>query len=131
LQGGRKDVHNVIDGHQLGHDSIWPSSSQTRLTRLPSLAVKSTSPPSLFDSSIMPPRFYTSPYKNALAVPSKVSLIRSFPFFPLKLTDELCLEQREGWWSEIPVSTSAPSDSADLIKASSEYWIAQGNNSGQ
>ncbi|GAA5824548.1 hypothetical protein JCM5353_007239 [Sporobolomyces roseus] len=56
----------------------------------------------------MPPRFYTSPYKNALAVPSK----------------------REGWWSERPVSTSAPSDSADLIKASSEYWIAQGNNSG-
>ncbi|GAA5985798.1 hypothetical protein JCM5350_005287 [Sporobolomyces pararoseus] len=56
----------------------------------------------------MPPRFYTSPYKNALASPAK----------------------REGWWSEIPVSTSAPSDSTDLIKASSEYWIAQGNSSG-
>ncbi|GAA5883524.1 hypothetical protein JCM16303_005463 [Sporobolomyces ruberrimus] len=56
----------------------------------------------------MPPRFYTSPYKNALAAPAK----------------------REGWWSEIPVSTSAPSDSTELIKAGSEYWIAQGNTSG-
>ncbi|GAA5960040.1 hypothetical protein JCM3765_006144 [Sporobolomyces pararoseus] len=56
----------------------------------------------------MPPRFYTSPYKNALAAPAK----------------------REGWWSEIPVSTSTPSDSTDLIKAGSDYWIAQGNSSG-
>ncbi|GAA6016484.1 hypothetical protein JCM11491_002336 [Sporobolomyces phaffii] len=56
----------------------------------------------------MPPRFYTSPYKNALAVPAK----------------------REGWWSEVPVSTAAPSDSTNLIQASSEYWLAQGNSSG-
>ncbi|GAA5860495.1 hypothetical protein JCM1840_000276 [Sporobolomyces johnsonii] len=56
----------------------------------------------------MPPRFFTSPYKNALAAPGK----------------------REAWWSEIPVSTSAPSDSADLIKTTSEYWLAQGASSG-
>ncbi|GAA5918149.1 hypothetical protein JCM1841_005275 [Sporobolomyces salmonicolor] len=56
----------------------------------------------------MPPRFFTSPYKNALPAPGK----------------------REAWWSEIPVSTSAPSDSADLIKTTSEYWLAQGASSG-
>lgn len=82
----------------------------------------------------MPPRFYTSPYKNALASPAKVS---QFPSIHKQLirTDELIQNlvflQREGWWSEIPVSTSAPSDSTDLIKASSEYWIAQGNSSGK
>ncbi|GAA5911257.1 uncharacterized protein JCM6883_001960 [Sporobolomyces salmoneus] len=62
----------------------------------------------------MPPRFYTSPYKNALATPAK-----SFR-----------VSQKEGWWSEIPVSTSAPSDSSDLIKATEDYWIAQGSSSG-
>ncbi|GAA6062505.1 hypothetical protein JCM10212_006354 [Sporobolomyces blumeae] len=56
----------------------------------------------------MPPRFYSSPYKNAIVSPAK----------------------REGWWSELPVSSAAPSDSADLIRASSEYWIAQGASSG-
>ncbi|GAA5943332.1 uncharacterized protein JCM15063_000767 [Sporobolomyces koalae] len=56
----------------------------------------------------MPPRFYTSPYKNALATPAK----------------------REGWWSELPVSTTAPSDSSNLIAATGDYWIAQGSTSG-
>ncbi|GAA5989689.1 hypothetical protein JCM10908_000589 [Rhodotorula pacifica] len=56
----------------------------------------------------MPPRFFSSPYKNAVATPAK----------------------REGWWSEIPVATSAPSDAADAIKATSDYWLALGSASG-
>ncbi|GAA5861637.1 hypothetical protein JCM3774_002654 [Rhodotorula dairenensis] len=56
----------------------------------------------------MPPRFYSSPYKNAVATPAK----------------------REHWWSEIPVAASAPSDAADAIKATSDYWLALGAASG-
>lgn len=38
-------------------------------------------------------------------------------------------KQKDGWWSELPVSTSL-SDSADGIKAASEYWLAQSSTSG-
>ncbi|GAA5963348.1 hypothetical protein JCM8115_000985 [Rhodotorula mucilaginosa] len=56
----------------------------------------------------MPPRFFTSPYKNAVATPAK----------------------REHWWSEIPVASSVPSDAADAIKTTSDYWLALGSASG-
>ncbi|SCV74346.1 BQ2448_6778 [Microbotryum intermedium] len=56
----------------------------------------------------MAPRFFTSPYKNAVAQVGKI----------------------DTWWSELPVSTAAASDSADLIKTCSEYWLAQGRTSG-
>ncbi|KAM0787874.1 hypothetical protein ACM66B_003925 [Microbotryomycetes sp. NB124-2] len=56
----------------------------------------------------MAPRFYVSPFKNALANVPK----------------------RDGWWSELPVSSAAASDSSDLIKTSSEFWLAQGAQAG-
>ncbi|KAK4048001.1 hypothetical protein OIV83_005035 [Microbotryomycetes sp. JL201] len=56
----------------------------------------------------MAPRFYVSPFKNALANVPK----------------------RDGWWSELPVSSAAASDSSDLIKTSSEFWLAQGTQAG-
>lgn len=76
----------------------------------------------------MAPRFYSSPYKNAAAQIGKVDLVNLLgaaspltSFVPL---------QRDAWWSELPVSTSAASDSSDLIKTCSEYWLAQGSASG-
>lgn len=57
----------------------------------------------------MPPRFFASPYKNALATPAK----------------------KEGQWSELPVSTSANTDASDLIATGGEYWVAQGSVSGE
>lgn len=56
----------------------------------------------------MPPRFFSSPYKNAVITPAK----------------------REHWWSEIPVASSVPSDAADAIKTTSDYWLALGSASG-
>ncbi|SGY44572.1 BQ5605_C001g00176 [Microbotryum silenes-dioicae] len=56
----------------------------------------------------MAPRFFASPYKNAVAQVGKI----------------------DTWWSELPVSIAAASDSADLIKTCSEYWLAQGKTSG-
>ncbi|KAL8287521.1 hypothetical protein RQP46_003379 [Phenoliferia psychrophenolica] len=56
----------------------------------------------------MAPRFFSSPYKNAVATTAK----------------------KEFWWAELPVSTNAASESADLIKCSSEYWLAQGSAAG-
>ncbi|SCZ98655.1 BZ3500_MvSof-1268-A1-R1_Chr3-1g05529 [Microbotryum saponariae] len=56
----------------------------------------------------MAPRFFASPYKNAVAQVGKI----------------------DTWWSELPVSTAAASDSANLIKTCSEYWLAQGKTSG-
>ncbi|KAK4053254.1 hypothetical protein OIO90_004028 [Microbotryomycetes sp. JL221] len=56
----------------------------------------------------MAPRFYVSPYKNALGqVPKK-----------------------DAWWSELPVSSAATTDSSDLIKSTSECWLAQGSQAG-
>lgn len=54
----------------------------------------------------MAPRFYASPFKNAVAQTGK----------------------KDAWWSELNVSTSAASDSADLIKTCSEYFVAQGTS---
>ncbi|KAK4705031.1 coronin-7, partial [Phenoliferia sp. Uapishka_3] len=56
----------------------------------------------------MAPRFYSSPYKNAVAQTAK----------------------KESWWSELPVSTNAYSDSSELIKTSGEYWLAQASAAG-
>ncbi|BGP70329.1 hypothetical protein NBRC10513v2_003688 [Rhodotorula toruloides] len=56
----------------------------------------------------MPPRFFSSPFKNALATPAK----------------------KESWWSEIPVANALPSDGCDGIKATAEYWLALGSSSG-
>ncbi|GJN89289.1 hypothetical protein Rhopal_002269-T1 [Rhodotorula paludigena] len=56
----------------------------------------------------MPPRFFTSPYKNILATPAK----------------------REGWYSELPVTNSAASDASEVIATTGAYWIAQGSASG-
>ncbi|BGP31897.1 hypothetical protein JCM10296v2_003676 [Rhodotorula toruloides] len=59
----------------------------------------------------MPPRFFSSPFKNALATPAKASA-------------------KESWWSEIPVANASPSDGRDEIKATAEYWLALGSASG-
>lgn len=40
------------------------------------------------------------------------------------------VRQREHWWSEIPVASSVPSDAADAIKTTSDYWLALGSASG-
>ncbi|BGP40025.1 hypothetical protein JCM10450v2_004005 [Rhodotorula kratochvilovae] len=56
----------------------------------------------------MPPRFYSSPYKNTLLTPAK----------------------REGWYSELPTPTSATSDSADLLISTPGYLLAQGAAAG-
>ncbi|KAM0750734.1 DUF1900-domain-containing protein [Meredithblackwellia eburnea MCA 4105] len=57
----------------------------------------------------MAPRFYSSPFKNAVA---------SIP-------------KRDEWWSELPISTSAASDSADLIHSTNlNYVVAQASTQG-
>ncbi|GAA5824139.1 hypothetical protein JCM11251_001537 [Rhodosporidiobolus azoricus] len=56
----------------------------------------------------MPPRFWSSPFKNAVAMPAK----------------------REGWYSELPLASSVPNETSDGIIATGEYWLALGGSSG-
>ncbi|GAA6027168.1 hypothetical protein JCM8097_002450 [Rhodosporidiobolus ruineniae] len=56
----------------------------------------------------MPPRFWSSPFKNAVATPAK----------------------RESWYSELPLATSLPNETSDGIAATGEYWLALGSASG-
>ncbi|GAA5978078.1 hypothetical protein JCM11641_006621 [Rhodosporidiobolus odoratus] len=56
----------------------------------------------------MPPRFWSSPYKNAVVTPAK----------------------REGWYSELPVAAAVANETSDGIIATGEYWLALGGASG-
>ncbi|GAA5851099.1 hypothetical protein JCM8547_004132 [Rhodosporidiobolus lusitaniae] len=56
----------------------------------------------------MPPRFWSSPFKNAVATPAK----------------------REGWYSELPLATSLANETSDGIQATADYWLALGSASG-
>ncbi|GAA5897539.1 hypothetical protein JCM6882_003511 [Rhodosporidiobolus microsporus] len=56
----------------------------------------------------MPPRFWSSPFKNAVATPAK----------------------RESWYSELPLAPSVANETSDGIVATGEYWLALGGSSG-
>lgn len=79
----------------------------------------------------MPPRFFTSPYKNILATPAKVCCPPpSLPLPPPADTVPPRHAQREGWYSELPVANSAASDASEVIATTGAHWIAQGSASG-
>ncbi|GAA5898964.1 hypothetical protein JCM8208_005439 [Rhodotorula glutinis] len=56
----------------------------------------------------MPPRFWSSPYKNSLLTPAK----------------------REAWFSELPTASAPASDSSDPVASAGEYFLAQGSAGG-
>ncbi|GAA5842539.1 hypothetical protein JCM9279_003612 [Rhodotorula babjevae] len=56
----------------------------------------------------MPPRFWSSPYKNSLLTPAK----------------------REAWFSELPTASAPASDSSDPIASAGAYFLAQGSAGG-
>ncbi|BGP16134.1 hypothetical protein JCM10213v2_004128 [Rhodosporidiobolus nylandii] len=56
----------------------------------------------------MPPRFWSSPYKNAVATPAK----------------------REGWYSELSLATALPNETSDGLVATAEYSLSLGGSSG-